>query len=66
VLGEQLAGLLSRHYRLFHDQGLGRIDQETAARLRERYAAVDHPAAHEVVAWFDGYWRMTREMMEEA
>jgi hyaluronoglucosaminidase len=66
VLGEELAGLLERHYRLFHDQGLGRIDQETAARLRERYAAIDHPAASEVVAWFDGYWRMTREMMDEA
>jgi hyaluronoglucosaminidase len=66
VLGEEFAGLLGRHYRLFHDQGLGRIDDETAARLRERYAAIDHPAAREVVAWLDGYWRMTREMMEEA
>ena len=66
VLGEELADLLARHYRLFHDQGLGRIDDETATRLRARYAAIDHPAAREVVAWFDGYWRMTREMMEEA
>ena len=66
VLGEELAGLLGRHYRLFHDQGLGRIDDDTAARLRERYAAVDHPAAREVVAWLDGEWRITREMMEEA
>jgi len=66
VLGEELAGLLARHYRLFHDQGLGRIDDETAARLRDRYAAIDHPAAREVVAWLDGHWRMTRKMMEEA
>jgi hyaluronoglucosaminidase len=66
ALGEELAGLLGRHYRLFHDQGLGRIDDETAARLRTRYAAIDHPAAREVVAWLDGEWRMTREMMEEA
>ena len=66
VLGDDLAALLERHYRLFHDQGLGRIDEETAGRLRERYAAIDHPAAREVVAWFEGDWRMTREMMEEA
>ncbi len=66
VLGEELAGLLARHYRLFHDQGLDRLGDETAARLRARYAAVDHPAAREVVAWLDGHWRMTREMMEEA
>jgi len=66
VLGEELAALLSRHYRLFHDQGLGRIDDETADRLRARYAAIDHPAAREVVAWLDGEWHVTREMMEEA
>ncbi|HLY81012.1 MAG TPA: beta-N-acetylglucosaminidase domain-containing protein, partial [Caulobacteraceae bacterium] len=66
ALGEDLAGLLARHYRLFHDQGLGRIDDETAAKLRARYAAVDHPAAREVVGWLDGDWRVTREMMEEA
>ncbi len=66
VLGDDLAGLLGRHYRLFHDQGLGRIDEATTTRLRERYAAVGHPAAREVVAWLDGEWRVTREMMEEA
>jgi hypothetical protein len=66
VLGDDLARLLERHYRLFHDQGLCRIDGDTAARLRERYAAVDHPAAREVVGWLDGEWRITREMMEEA
>src|SRR5580692_2629606 len=66
VLGDELADLLGRHYRLFHDQGLGRIDDETAARLRARYAAIDHPAGREVVCWLDGEWRMTREMMEEA
>jgi hyaluronoglucosaminidase len=59
VLGDDLAALLARHYRLFHDQGLGRVDDETTT-------AVDHPAAREVVAWLDGEWRMTREMMEEA
>lgn len=65
VLGEELARVLGRHYRLFHDQGLDRLGDD-APRLRERYAAIDHPAAREVVAWLDGDWRVTREMMEEA
>jgi hypothetical protein len=61
--GAEVAALLLRHYRLFHDQGLGRFDEQ-APKLRERYAAFDHPAAQEVVAWLDGYWTVTREMME--
>jgi hyaluronoglucosaminidase len=65
ALGEALAGLLGRHYRLFHDQGLDRLGDQ-AGRLRARYDAIDHPAAREVVAWLDGHWRMTREMMEDA
>jgi hypothetical protein len=62
VAGPETAALLLRHYRLFHDQGLGRIDDQ-APKLRERYAAVDHPAAQEVVAYLDGYWTVTPEMM---
>lgn len=65
VLGPELAGLLARHYRLFHDQGLDRLGDQ-AARLRARYDGIDHPAAREVVAWLDGHWRVTREMMGEA
>ena len=64
VAGAEVAGLLLRHYRLFHDQGLGRIDEQ-APRLRERYAAFDDAAAQEVVAYLDGYWRVTPEMMAE-
>jgi hypothetical protein len=63
VLGSELADLLRRHFRLFHDQGLGRIDEQTP-RIRERWSAFDHPAAKEILAWLDGYWRVTREMME--
>jgi len=65
VLGEDLADLLGRHYRLFHDQGLERLGDRTAS-LRQRYAAVDHPGAREVVAWLDGHWRVTNDMFEEA
>ena len=35
-------------------------------RLRERYAAIDHAAAREVVAWLDDYWRVSHDMFEEA
>jgi len=62
VLGAELADVLRRHFRLFHDQGLGRIDAQ-APRIRERWSAFDHPAAQEVLAWLDGYWTVTREMM---
>ncbi len=65
VLGPDLASLLRRHARVFHEQGRERLGDD-AARLRERYAAIDHPAAAEVTAWLDGYWVVTREMMEEA
>jgi hypothetical protein len=65
VAGPDLAKLLRRHARAFHEQGRERLGDDVA-RLRDRYAAIDHEAAREVVAWLDGYWIVTREMMEEA
>jgi len=65
VLGEDLADLLGRHYRLFHDQGRDNLG-DRAPGLRERYAAIDHAAAREVVAWLDGHWRVSHDMFEEA
>ena len=56
ALGPELGALIVRHLNLFNDQGLDRI-AEQAPRLRERYAAIDHPGAREVVAWLDGAWR---------
>jgi hypothetical protein len=63
VAGPELARLLRRHARPFHEQGRERLGDDVA-RIRERYAAIDHPAAREVTAWLDGYWVVTREMME--
>jgi hyaluronoglucosaminidase len=57
---------LKRHARLFHDRGLDRLSAETIATLRDRYAAFDHPAAREIVAWLDGKYVVTPEMMEGA
>jgi hyaluronoglucosaminidase len=63
ALGPELGELVVRHLNLFHDQGLDRI-AEFVPRLRERYAAIDHPGAREVVAWLDGAWQVTREMVQ--
>jgi hypothetical protein len=66
VLGEDLAGLVRRHVQTFQDVGLDRLTPETIARLRPRYAAIDHPAAREITAWLDGAYVVTPEMMEGA
>ena len=34
-----------------------------AAALRARYACIDHDAAREIVAWLDGAWRITDEIV---
>ncbi len=65
VLGRDLATLLQRHVLLLQSTGLDRIEPETLAALRERYGAFDHPGAREVLAFLDGVYRMTREMMAE-
>jgi hyaluronoglucosaminidase len=64
ALGPDLARLAERHIGFFQDVGLDRLEPETAQRLRERYLAFDHPAAREVLAWLDGAYRITREMVE--
>ncbi len=63
VLGDDLAGMVERHLYLFQDTGLDRLG-DTAERLRERYAAFDHPAAREILAWLDGAYTITRAEME--
>lgn len=66
VLGEDLGAMVSRHIGMLNDTGLDKLDPDTAARLRARYAAIDHDGAREIVAWLDGSYVITREMMEEA
>lgn len=52
--GEALAAMLEDD--LFHlqDLGIDRLDEEERARLLERYRAIDHPMAAEVLRWLDG------------
>ncbi|NIR58279.1 MAG: hyaluronidase [Gammaproteobacteria bacterium] len=53
VLGEALARMVEADLTLLEDAGLDRLGEEHA-RLRARYAAIDHPAAREIVRWLDG------------
>ena len=64
VLGPDLARQVRYNLNTFHDLGLERLDAEAAQKLRQRYGAIDHPAAREIVAWLDGEYRITREMIE--
>lgn len=62
VLGPELAGHVQGHLGLLQDTGLSRMD-EAVERLRARYAAFDHPGAREILAFLDGRYAITREMM---
>jgi hyaluronoglucosaminidase len=63
VLGEELAERVGRDLLTLQDRGLDRL-AERRALLRARYAAFDHQAAREIVAWLDGQWNVTDEMVQ--
>jgi hypothetical protein len=62
VGGTHLAALLREDLLTLQDVGLDRLG-EREGPLRERYGGVDHPAAREVVAWLDGAYRITDEIV---
>ena len=63
VLGEELGKLVREDLLTLQDIGLDRLDAK-AATLRERYAAVDHPGAREIILWLDGGYRITDEIVQ--
>jgi hyaluronoglucosaminidase len=63
VAGEELGGMLRRDLLVLQDVGLDRLG-EWEAKLRRRYEGLDHPAAREVVAWLDGQYRITEEIVQ--
>jgi len=63
VLGEELATRVGRDLLTLQDRGLDRLAGRRQA-LRDRYAAFDHPAAREIVAWLDGHWDVTDELVQ--
>jgi hypothetical protein len=62
VLGKDLAARVQGDLLSLQDIGLDRLG-ERVRKLRERYAAFDHKGAREIVAWLDGYWRITPEQL---
>jgi hypothetical protein len=62
VCGSELAAMLQYDLHLFQDRGLPGIAGETT-EIRKRYAAVDHPAAREVVDWLTSGYAVTGEML---
>ncbi|HEX7776804.1 MAG TPA: beta-N-acetylglucosaminidase domain-containing protein [Parvibaculum sp.] len=63
VLGADLAQIVRHDLIALQDAGLDKLGAR-AAKIRARYAALDHPGAREIVRWLDGEWRITQEEME--
>lgn len=64
LAGEPLASMLEEDLHALQDRGLDTLGDDRA-RLRSRYAAVDHPMAMEVVRWLDGH-DTVNDWVEEA
>lgn len=64
ICGPDLAQRLVADLLTLDDAGLDGLAPERRDRLRERYAAFDHPAAREVVAWLDGAYAITGEELQ--
>jgi hypothetical protein len=62
VLGEELGTMLYEDVLILQDVGLDRLGQKEK-RLRERYSGVDHPGAREIIAWLEGEYRITDEIV---
>ncbi|HRD26717.1 MAG TPA: beta-N-acetylglucosaminidase domain-containing protein [Caulobacter sp.] len=65
VLGDELGATVHGRLLVLQLTGLDRMEPETVASLRARFAAFDHPGAREIVRFLDGDYRITREMMAE-
>ena len=63
VVGADLAAMLEADLLTFNDSGLDRLG-DRATWLCARYAAIDHPAAREIVDWLGSGFAITGEMLE--
>jgi hypothetical protein len=64
LFGEPLAVRLRADLLTFQDRGLDRIGPNRRSELQGIYAAFDHPAAREVIAWLDGIYEVSDEMVQ--
>ena len=63
VMGETLARRVRGNLLSLEERGLDRLGERRAV-LRDRFAAYDHPAAREILAWLEGYWDTTDELVQ--
>ena len=63
VLGEPLGHRLLEDLLVLQDVGLDRLGEKEDL-LRERWSGHDHPGAREIVAWLDGAYRITDEIVQ--
>jgi hyaluronoglucosaminidase len=63
VLGDDLGAMLHDDVLVLQDIGLDRLGDKESY-LRERYASRDHAAAREIIAWLDGEYRITDEIVQ--
>jgi len=63
VLGEELGKRVREDLLTLQDIGLDRLGEKEKP-LRERYASLDHPGAREIIAWLDGAYRITDEIVQ--
>jgi hypothetical protein len=64
VLGEALGRQVCDDLLSLEDAGLGRLGDERREQLKSRYKAFDHPGAREIVAWLEGAYQVTDEMVQ--
>ncbi|HEX7885406.1 MAG TPA: beta-N-acetylglucosaminidase domain-containing protein [Phenylobacterium sp.] len=64
VLGAELADGVERTLPLLEDAGLDGISAEQKIRLRDRFAAFDHPGAREILGWLDGAFAIGAEELQ--
>lgn len=60
-----LATLLNRDWSLFQTRGLDAIEAPDRKRLSDEYAAINHPAAMEVIAWLAEEYRFDPDCLTE-
>jgi hypothetical protein len=63
VLGAELARRVRLDLLLLQDRGRDRLG-DRLPRLRERYAAFDHPGAREIAQWLDGRWEVRESLVQ--
>ena len=63
VLGDDLGQKVSEDLLTLQDIGLDKLGEKEKL-LRERYTGVDHDGAREIIAWLDGDYRITDEIVQ--